>query len=186
MSRASEHCPARLKATLTNFRSYCQKTGSPLVSISAQVGLNTAITKYRSYREMKLMTHKSEFGHFASSKNQNTCSPTKKEDSNLIFKQSELIDLIKHKLREKNSFNGRVKTDLNDKEDTLQRKLQKKQAEVMTHYANTTKMVKGIKRKKIDLTVTNSKIGLYVKEERQQLKSKEIVIAIKERPCSAI
>ena len=34
----------------------------------------------------------------------------------------------------------------------------------MSHYAQTTKLVKGIKRKKIDLTVTNSKIGLYAKD----------------------
>jgi hypothetical protein len=134
-----------------------------MMSISAQVGFNSSITKYRSYREMKLITHKSEFGHYSSSKNQNNCSPSKKEDPNLNFKQAELIDLIKHKLREKNSFNGRVKTDGNEKEEAVQRKFQKKQGEVMTHYAHTTKLVKEIKRKKIDLTVTNSKIGLYVK-----------------------
>ena len=46
-------------------------------------------------------------------------------------------------------------------------------------------MVKAIKRKKIDLTITNSKLGLFVREERPT-KSSEIVIAIKERPCSAI
>ena len=73
------------------------------------------------------MTNKNEFGHSASSKNQNNSSPSKKEDPNLNFKQSELIDLIKHKLKEKNSFNSRVKTDVNDKEETLQKKFQKKQ-----------------------------------------------------------
>lgn len=112
---------------------------------------------------MKLMTHKNDFGHYSSSKNQSNCSPSKKEDPNLNIKQSELIDLIKHKLREKNSFNGRVKTDGNDKEEVVQRKFQKKQGEFMPHYTNTTNLVKAIKRKKMDLTVTNSKIGLYVK-----------------------
>ena len=95
--------------------------------ISAQVGLNNSITKYRSYREMKLMPDKSEFSHHGSTKNQNISPPSKKEDPNINFKQSELIDLIKHKLKEKNSFNSRVKTDANEKEEIVQKRNQKKQ-----------------------------------------------------------
>jgi hypothetical protein len=96
MSRASEHCPARLKATLTNFRSYCQKT---CVSLAPVTNSNASITKYRSYREMKLLNYKPELTPTFTHKKQSQASPSKKEDPSLNIKHTELIDLIKHKLR---------------------------------------------------------------------------------------
>lgn len=58
MNNLFEEYPARFKATLANFRSYCQKNSRSVVQLSSNSHLNCMMTKYRSIRDMRMMPYR--------------------------------------------------------------------------------------------------------------------------------
>jgi len=101
----------RFKTTLEIFQSYCQSRGQSLNQIKKDRNSNkSCITKYQSIRELKSEQYRKD-SYFSRSSRKNTLMNKKKEESTLILKHSELIELIKLKLSSTTNEQLRMKTE---------------------------------------------------------------------------
>lgn len=99
MNNLSEEYPARLKATLANFRSYCEKNSRSVIQLSATSHLNCTMTKYRSIRDMKMIPYRHDAYLKTSPKKQSEHCQSKVDPPELSFKSSDVIEMIRTKLR---------------------------------------------------------------------------------------
>lgn len=159
MINSSEEYPARFKATLANFRSYCQKNSRSAARFSATGNLNSTMTKYRSIRDIKIIPHRHDLNLRGSPKKQSEISPLKPEASCLALKNTDVIEMIRMKLKEGVAKNSKVKTESNVKEEA-QSRYSKKTADLATYLLQSIKLGRKQKRKKVDLAVTHTKCDL--------------------------
>jgi hypothetical protein len=78
--------------------------------------------------------------------------------------------MIKTKLEEGKDQSKKLKTDINIKEEPSAFKTQKKMAELNLLLAKTVKPKKQNKRKKLELTITNTKCDLIPRRNQEKMK----------------
>lgn len=78
--------------------------------------------------------------------------------------------MIKTKLEEGKDQSKKLKTDINIKEEPSAFKTQKKMTELNLLLAKTVKPKKQNKRKKLELTITNTKCDLIPRRNQEKMK----------------
>jgi len=110
----------------------------------------------------------------------------KKEESTLILKHSELIELIKLKLSSTTNEQLRMKTEYTENRHNNKTSIpSRRHFEFVNLNNKSIDFGKSFKKKKIDLVVKNSKYAPIPKQIQKDCNT-EVIISLKKRPNSAI
>jgi hypothetical protein len=175
-----------LRATLAHFRHLYNPQAPFCFRLSTDHLANPSLTKYRSIREVKMRQSDKEFHPLTSAKKKRKLSPSREQLPEAGIRSSDLIQLIKFKLEEKKPSQQRLKTETQAREEGEFCRSSKRKPDISTLLFRSAKLCKKPKRKKIDLSITNTKCDLVPRTNTHTFgQAKEVVVQLRQRPSSA-